>query len=350
MKLFKTLSALAVVRAQVPDFSDLNALFASLTDSLAVAPAAAGEAAAPAAADGARYVVASTTTTPPLTTTTVPETPPIVSTSGTGCWKCDAMDFASCATGGSWTQCSPDQSNGDFGVCFLELREQNQLLTQLCTGCKDRNSCYNLRRQNFVGSNQSARMGRFHDQCKPEWKLQRGSRRYGVQQSVCRTCFNMCDTTDDHKCFGGLEATGEANGEFFKYDIATNTASSTGATKTYWYTNAQAAVIDTMSLGIPLGVFSTHATSDAEVAAHTNMVNWGGAHTDSGSGKKYLLADGRTIAQADMGLYWGIQDQSKTWWSYDHAIVQNAYQASADDSLIARLNAASEFTGLTELI
>ena len=160
----------------------------------------------------------------------------------------------------------------------------------------------------------------------------------------------MCDTTDDHKCFGGLEAAGEANGEFFKYDINTNTASSTGATKTYWYTNAQAAVIDTMSLGIPLGVFSTHATSDAEVAAHTNMVNWGGAHTDSGSGKKYLLADGRTVAQADMGLYWGIQDQSKTWWSYDHAIVQNAYQASADDSLIARLNAASEFTGLTELI
>lgn len=173
MKLFKTLSALAVVRAQVPDFADLNALFASLTDNLAVAPAA-GEAAAAAGdvADGARYVVATQTTTPTTTTTTAPPTTTTAQTQGSGCWKCDQMNFLDCATSGEWTECSADQTAGDFGVCFLELREQNQLLTQLCTGCKSRNSCYNLRRQNFVGSDLSPRMGRFHDQCKPEWKLQ----------------------------------------------------------------------------------------------------------------------------------------------------------------------------------
>ena len=165
MKLFKTLSAMAVVRAQVPDFSDLNALFASLTENLDVVP---GEAPAE-EVDAARYVVATTTTTTTVTPTPGGQT--TVPTTGEGCWKCDAMTFATCATQGYWQQCSPDQTAGDYGVCFLELRETNQLMTQLCTGCKSRNACYNLRRQNFVGSSGS-NLSRFHDQCKPEWKLQ----------------------------------------------------------------------------------------------------------------------------------------------------------------------------------
>ena len=162
MKLFKTLSAIAVVRAQVPDFTDLNALFASLTENLSVPGAPAEE------VDSARYVVATTTTTPPLTTSTTTTTTP---TTGEGCWKCDAMTYSNCATEGYWQQCSPDQTAGDYGVCFLELRETNQLMTQLCTGCKSRTACYNLRRQNFVGSTGSS-LSRFHDQCKPEFKLQ----------------------------------------------------------------------------------------------------------------------------------------------------------------------------------
>jgi len=353
MKLFKTLSALAVVRAQVPDFADLNALFASLTDNLAVAPAA-GEAAAAAGdvADGARYVVATQTTTPTTTTTTAPPTTTTAQTQGSGCWKCDQMNFLDCATSGEWTECSADQTAGDYGVCFLELREQNQLLTQLCTGCKSRNSCYNLRRQNFVGSDLSPRMGRFHDQCKPEWKLQRGNRRYGVQQSVCRTCFHMCSQADDHKCFGGLEAAGTVNGEFFMYDINMNTGSSTGATKTYWYQNANDAVVTVQNLGIPLGVFADTTATKAQVAAMTNMVNWGGDYGDTGSGKSDATGRGSAGATtATMGLYWAIQDQPKSWWSQDLAIVQSAYQANAGtDDLVARLNAASEFTGLTDLI
>jgi hypothetical protein len=355
MKLFKTLSALAVVRAQVPDFADLNALFASLTDNLAVAPAGPAAAAAPAdgeAIDGARYVVATQTTTPATTTTTQPPTTTTVQTQGTGCWKCDRMNFLDCATSGEWTTCSPDQTAGDYGVCFLELREQNQLLTQLCTGCKSRNSCDNLKRQNFVGSDLSARMGRFHDQCKPEWKLQRGNRRYGVQQSVCRTCFHMCSQAEDHKCFGGLEAAGTVNGEFFKYDLNMNTGSSTGATKTYWYQNANDAVVTVQNLGIPLGIFADTTITKAQVSAMTNMVNWGGDYGDTGSGKQDATGRGSNGATtATMGLYWAIQDQTKAWWSQDLTIAQSAYQANANtDDLVARLNAAAEFTGLTDLI
>jgi hypothetical protein len=355
MKLFKTLSALAVVRAQVPDFADLNALFASLTDNLAVAPAGPAAAAAPAdgeAIDGARYVVATQTTTPATTTTTQPPTTTTVQTQGTGCWKCDRMNFLDCATSGEWTTCSPDQTAGDYGVCFLELREQNQLLTQLCTGCKSRNSCDNLKRQNFVGSDLSARMGRFHDQCKPEWKLQRGNRRYGVQQSVCRTCFHMCSQAEDHKCFGGLEAVGTVNGEFFKYDLNMNTGSSTGATKTYWYQNANDAVVTVQNLGIPLGIFADTTATKAQVSAMTNMVNWGGDYGDTGSGKQDATGRGSNGATtATMGLYWAIQDQTKAWWSQDLTIAQSAYQANAaTDDLVARLNAAAEFTGLTDLI
>ena len=56
---------------------------------------------------------------------------------GEGCWKCDAMTYVQCATEGSFQTCSEDNTNGDNGVCFVEYREQNQKLTQLCTGCKD---------------------------------------------------------------------------------------------------------------------------------------------------------------------------------------------------------------------
>lgn len=360
MKLFQTLSAVALVQAQAPDFSDLNALFASLTENLAVAPAAADAAAAPAddLAPGARYVIATTTTTTTVAPTAGQTT---VQTTGEGCWKCDAMTFASCATSGEWTQCSPDQYAGDYGVCFLELRETNQLLTQLCTGCKSRNACYNLRRQNFVGSTGS-NLSRFHDQCKPEWKLQRTNRRYGTQQSVCRTCFSMCPNSgtdaSGRKCFGGMEigtnvdATDLATADFFKYDISTNTGSSTGATKTYWTSQAQAAVIDNHVLGVPLGITCDAAANTqcgAEVSAATNMINWGGSNADTVSGKNQVT--GRANGDDVMGLYWAIQDQTKTWWELDHVVVQNIYQdTTAGDSFLARLNNAAEFTGLTALL
>jgi len=352
MKLFQTLSAVAVVRAQVGDFADLNALFASLTENLEVASADAAAAAVD-PAPAARYVVATTTTTTTVAPTAGQTT---VQTVGEGCWKCDAMTFATCATAGQWQQCSPDQTDGDFGVCFLELRETNQLLTQLCTGCKSRNACYNLRRQNFVGSTGSS-LSRFHDQCKPEWKLQRTNRRYGTQQSVCRTCFSMCpNDTDDptgRKCFGGLEigtnndVTDLTSADFFKYDVSMTT----GSAQSYWTSQATTAVQSNMVLGIPLGITcpATNTQCTDEVDNMSNMVNWGGLYTDSESGKVQTGSRGK--GDTVMGLYWGIQDQTKTWWEYDHVVLQNIYQdTTAGNSLVARLNNAAEFTGLTDLL
>jgi len=342
MKLFKTLSAMAVVRAQVPDFSDLNALFASLTENLSVPGAPAEE------VDAARYVVATTTatTTPGFT----PGTPPQTTTraSSEGCWKCDAMTYSDCATQGYWQECSLDQTEGDYGVCFLELRETNQLMTQLCTGCKSRTACYNLRRQNFVGSTGS-NLSRFHDQCKPEFKLQRPNRRYGNQQSVCRTCFKMCpNSTDDStgkKCFGGMEighATDDAQdldtADFFKYGNSGQMV--TASADTYWTTQATNALRNNMVLGIPLGLTCPSSNTDCtnEVSNANNMVNWGGDQGDSTHGKDSNPSN-RAHSFNDMGLYWAIQDQKKTWWEYDHIVIQTLYQEGTADSYLTRLTA-----------
>ena len=130
-----------------------------------------------------------------------------------GCWKCDAMTFGQCAVQGSFETCASDSdtTTGRDAVCFLEMRETNQKLQQLCTGCKSANACANLKAQNFVGSGStggSRRAGRFNDQCKNEWFIQTLGQRYGSSQSTCRTCFATC--TDNagtgHNCFGGLNS------------------------------------------------------------------------------------------------------------------------------------------------
>lgn len=118
------------------------------------------------------------------------------------------MSFAQCAALGEFEYCASDSdtTTGRDAVCFLELRETNQQLQQLCTGCKSRNACENLKRQNFIGSAGSYRGGRFADQCKSEWFIQEVGKRYGSQQSTCRTCFLMCDNDPNNKhfCFGGI--------------------------------------------------------------------------------------------------------------------------------------------------
>lgn len=62
------------------------------------------------------------------------ETSTGVQPTGTGCWKCDAMTYVQCATEGTFQLCPAENVNN---VCFVEYREQNQKLTQLCTGCKE---------------------------------------------------------------------------------------------------------------------------------------------------------------------------------------------------------------------
>jgi hypothetical protein len=90
-------------------------------------------------------------------------------------------------------------------------------------------------------------------------------------------------------------------------------------------------------------------SGDSISVGTTNMINWGGSNADTVSGKNQVT--GRANGDDVMGLYWAIQDQTKTWWELDHVVVQNIYQdTTAGDSFLARLNNAAEFTGLTALL
>ena len=69
MKLFNTLSAVALVKAQFNDFANLNQLFESLQANLGEPQVVGGQDSEQAAADGARYIQRTTTSTAaPVTT------------------------------------------------------------------------------------------------------------------------------------------------------------------------------------------------------------------------------------------------------------------------------------------
>merc|ERR1711990_756069 len=238
---------------------------------------------------GERYFAAANT----VATTTIPivtPAPDVNSVYGTGCWKCDAMSYTTCASEGYWQDCSNDQAAGDSGVCFIEMRETSQELTQLCTGCKDSQACDDLKAQNFVyggGSRIDAR-----NQCKSDWRMQRPSRRrYGVMQSTCRQCFSMCtdlgandpQDTKGNYCFGGLsneDASLDADlAAWFKVPVAMGgtVATSTGLN-----------TLNQLSLGIPLHAVVGSVEAAAKVAQLDNKVMWGDTTTDAdvaGSGK-----------------------------------------------------------------
>ncbi|CAG5082242.1 Oidioi.mRNA.OKI2018_I69.PAR.g10074.t1.cds [Oikopleura dioica] len=77
------------------------------------------------------------------TTTTTPGTNTTTQSPGSGCFKCDAMSMTLCAVSGVFETCE-----GESSSCFIEAREVNQQLTQLCTGCKNPQACYNLQQSN----------------------------------------------------------------------------------------------------------------------------------------------------------------------------------------------------------
>lgn len=359
------ISALALVSAQFNDFANLNDLFASLTENLAVAPAqgTTTENVVPdIAAPGARYVVATTTLTT-TQNTTPPTQPPVTSTAG-GCWKCDAMTYGQCAAQGSFELCAgdTDTTTGQAAVCFLELRETNQQLQQLCTGCKDVNACNNLKAQNFVGSAASARAGRFNDQCKNEWFIQTLGQRYGSSQSTCRTCFAMCtdNAADSHKCFGGLN-TNDANADFFLYPTF---GSAAGELKSGTVTLGQAGRLNSAAktrvqtthtnplgvtvgnIGIPTGVFAPNNNEISDPAVQANQLMWGAeesANAVSGNGKSNSGRGNNPVTSAandatNMYLYWAIQDAPKAWWEMDLVQVASAMQSGAAATLAARIS------------
>merc|ERR1712193_436097 len=67
-------------------------------------------------------------------------TPTTVSINGQGCFKCDQMSMAECAALGQFETCP----SGESSMCFIEIREVNQQVNQLCTGCKNTQACHEL--------------------------------------------------------------------------------------------------------------------------------------------------------------------------------------------------------------
>jgi len=326
MKLFTTLAASAIAQLNIGSLDDLfNQLNAGL-------PASDVADEGPIEGIGERYFAAAAN----LGSSTVPDptaATDVNSVYGTGCWKCDAMSYTTCASEGFWQDCSNDQAAGDSGVCFVEMRETSQELTQLCTGCKDAQACDDLKKQNFAygGGSPDAR-----NQCKSDWRMQRPSRRrYGVMQSTCRQCFSMCldlgqdntevvNDTRGNYCFGGLsnediqpDLSDADSAAWFKVPTAMSQyATSTGIN-----------TLDQYSLGIPL-----HAVVGASEAAKItnnnnkdNKVMWGNTYDNgnlaSGSGKvpAGVAVGAVTLAsQNNQGyLFWSLHDHAMDFWSMD---------------------------------
>jgi hypothetical protein len=140
--------------------------------------------------DEARYfggaATTATTTTAAVVTATTHET-------DVYCLKCDVMSITACATA---SEAAETCAHGD--VCFLEIRRNNPRtgndLTQICTGCKSAQACYDLKAQNMVAGTGTPR-GMM--QCFPTRHLLNTGHRLGEMASVCRTCFIPSDVAED---------------------------------------------------------------------------------------------------------------------------------------------------------
>jgi len=320
MKLFTTLAVSAVAQLQ-PDLS-LSDLFEQINAGLPADSDVLRDDGEPVEGIGERYfgsVATQGTEIPP------PEAgePDDESVYGEGCWKCDKMSFATCATEGEFTDCSADQSNGDFGVCFIEMRENFQKLTQLCTGCKDANACNALKAQNFVGNNFT------RHQCKSDYRLQRPSRRrVGVQQSTCRQCFAMCNGSvsgnhlEGNFCFGGLGhgELGQAAARWHHMPTSMNLNGNT------WLADAETT---DKALGIPLHARVLHASDRAHVTSTDNHVFLGQAfaHVADGKDETGMSTATNFNDASDIGyLYWGLKDNGQDFWSADLVQRQRTYR------------------------
>jgi hypothetical protein len=214
-------------------------------------------------------------------------------------------------------------------VCFVEIREQSQQLMKLTTGCKSTQSCNDLKAQNFVPYDAANnRFNRFErNQCKPDYRLQSMSRRFGNQHSVCRQCFLKCSGTERQGdyCFGGLssinsnQAEGEADGRWFGYAFASSNWNSPS-------------FLNTMSLGVPTWAKIHDAQDVAIVEANTNRYFWGDAYANTDAGKDSTDLSGTL---ADTMVYWGLQDQTRDWWASDLIAAQNSFftKDTSDDGV-----------------
>merc|ERR1739838_68435 len=222
---------------------------------------------------------------------------------GGTCWKCDQMTYANCATLGSYETCEA----GDRDCCFVEIREQNQKLAQLCTGCKDATACMDNQAQNFLGSF-------WQHQCKSDYRLQRRGRNTDTQ-SVCRQCFSTCiiagPMANKNQCFGSMvDVTSTPNVHF---SLSTNGAEFPW---TVHYTEA-----DVHGFGIPTGAIADPTTDAALITAisayDAGTLNLWYVDVSGGTedGKINEGTGDSARDPAEESVYWGLQGASQAWWS-----------------------------------
>lgn len=250
-------------------------------------------------------------------TTTTTSTTPVPTTSISeleACWKCDQMSYSECASSGEYTFCSLGEANS----CFYEVREVQGSLKQLCTGCKQADACAALQGENFRDVNS---VDSLNDQCRPDYRQQRGSRRNGPQQSVCRTCSQTCrsDLFGSAFCFGSISSN---VGKEFMVPFATHVTEYPGLTGTN--------PTDTLVLGIPTfafldGTLDDTACDSIEDFTHHNI------YFNNNSNGKLRPNSGDNIRTLDEMTFWALQGQTRTWWATNLANVQSVY----NDRLVA---------------
>jgi len=262
-------------------------------------------------ADGAgneeRYFFTTTTTTSTTTTTTTTTSINF----GDTCWKCDQKTYANCALDGEFETCEM----GVEDCCFVEIREQNQKLAQLSTGCKDEQACLDNKNQNFIGDFNTV-------QCRPDYQLQRRGARNQYVQSVCRQCFNTCTISgpaeNRSECFGSIQDASTAVNVHFSLD------SNRGNMP--WSVHYHGSDIHGFGIptyGITDGAVDFHIISEITNFQPDTLNLWfrdvtGGA-TD---GKIYEGSGDSTRDAATEMTYWGLQGASMAWWSNDLKQIQ----------------------------
>jgi len=297
----------------------------------------------PGAEEANKYFFA-TTQAPPPPTTTAPPTPPPAN----WCWKCDAMDYTTCATYGKWQYCEL----GDKDCCFVEVRQSHRKLQQLCTGCKAKRACEDNKKQNFKFPMQDYPSPMW-DQCRPDYRLQY-NRRFR-QQSVCRQCFKTCDKDlfDGKYCFGGgMIEDGDWEGE-----RRPNTQGGTMFTIPYgdamWTPYYPGAILhkkmeDVSAYGIPTflrlnGKDNVTPGLDSEVQTviedwpnheqdqeYISNMYWGNICVNGvctgNHGKVHPLTNLNTGTRTlDDMTYWGLEGASRYWWMSDLKYYQDSY-------------------------
>merc|ERR1712176_571115 len=263
---------------------------------------------------GERYFFTPSATTTTTTTTTTTITP------GIKCWKCDAMSYATCASAGSWQTCPL----GDKDCCFVEIREQEQKLQQLCTGCKDKTACEDNKAENFKDV---LAVNFLLDQCKPDYRQQKIGRR-GPQQSVCRQCFQTCDPngtgngSGSDYCFGGIASS--ASTPNVGFDLNTH------QTKYPWNGHLSSPDTDFLGFGIPTGAMMDQ-TLDATIAGkvagatHTNDQQVLNVFFANAADGKVITGVGTANSARESGemTFWSIQGADQAWWTANLKTIQD---------------------------